>query len=106
MNDSLVKLEDFQLDEISGGVTLKQAAKKVVSSAVKGTCALTLGAAGGAVCGFLYLLTEERNPNLDYISPALGCGALVGIFASICISIPVLGWNIGKKICKSLEIED
>ena len=28
MNDSLVKLEDFQLDEISGGVTLKQAAKK------------------------------------------------------------------------------
>ena len=49
MKNSIVKLEDFELDEISGGISIdkakaKQVAKKVGAYAVKGTSSLVLGA--------------------------------------------------------------
>ena len=40
MNNSITKLKDFELDEISGGVTAKQVGKKVAAYAIKGACAI------------------------------------------------------------------
>lgn len=37
MNNSIVELKDFELDEISGGITAKQ--KKTLASTIKNACA-------------------------------------------------------------------
>ena len=52
MNNSIVKLEDFELDEISGGVTVKQVAKKTGALAIKGTCSAVFGF-GGCILSYL-----------------------------------------------------
>ena len=46
MNSLLVKLEDCQLNEISGGVAAKQVVKKAGAFTVKGTCSIVSGGIG------------------------------------------------------------
>lgn len=60
MNNSLVKLEDFQLDQISGGITAKQ----VGAYAIKGTLSATLG----IVSAFVSKAGWQKLGVLDYIN--------------------------------------
>ena len=117
MNNSIVKLEDCQLDEISGGISIdkakaKQVAKKVGAYAVKGTSSLVLGS--GAL--FLSIFAGEKLKYLDDLDDFLGKKIGSGVIAEIipfyvCWGIPtafagVAGWNFGSWLCKKLGLED
>ena len=91
MNDSLVKLEDFQLDEISGGITAKQVGKKIGAYAIKGTCTLVSGVIDfELLCNMSKVMTGLLMPSLITTFPLSG----------------VAGWKIGELICKKIGLED
>ena len=116
MNNSIVKLEDFELDEISGGISIdkakaKQVAKKVGAYAVKGTSSLVLGA--GTV--FLSAFASKKLKYIDalckFLSEKTGDDIAAFITVDVCFGIPsafagVAGWKIGEWICKKLGLED
>ncbi|MDO4504189.1 MAG: hypothetical protein Q4B84_03510 [Clostridia bacterium] len=116
MNNSIVKLEDCQLHEISGGVSIdkakaKQVAKKVGAYAVKGTSSLVLGS--GAL--FLSIFAGEKlecvGKLCDFLKEKLGEGPAVFITADVCWGIPtafagVAGWKLGELICNKIGLED
>lgn len=56
MNNSITKLKDFELDEISGGITAKQ--KKTLASAIKSACALI---SGFAAIGLQHLVMRKTH---------------------------------------------
>ena len=56
MNNSITKLKDFELDEISGGITAKQ--KKTLASAIKNACALI---SGFAAIGLQHLVMRKTH---------------------------------------------
>ena len=114
MNNSIVKLEDFELDEISGGVTAKQVAKKAGAYAIKGT----VSAVFGSVEFFLSTLSAEKFGYFDNLYNFLN-DKIVGknediaycIAGDICLGIPsafagVAGWELGGWICKKIGLED
>lgn len=89
MNDLLVKLEDFQLDEISGGITAKQIGKKAGAYAIKGLCTVTFAIVDSA--GAVWNYKNKKLSNLCILAlPFLG----------------VTGWKIGELICKKIGLED
>lgn len=103
MNNSIVKLEDFELDEISGGGTAKQVAKKTTGYAIKGLCTLVFGSVGFV----LSTLSAEKLKYGQKISNSVGDESSFGI----CLGIPtafagVVGWNLGSWLCKKLGLED
>ena len=116
MSNSIIKLEDCQLDEISGGISIdkakaKQVAKKVGAYAVKGTSSLVLGA--GTV--FLSAFASEKLKYIDalckFLSEKTGDDIAAFITANVCLGIPtafvgVAGWNFGSWLCKKLGLED
>ena len=117
MNNSIVKLEDNQLDEISGGISIdkakaKQVAKKVGAYAVKGTSSLVLGS--GAL--FLSIFAGEKLKYLDalyeFSRKKIDRGDIAYfITIDVCFGIPtafagVVGWNLGSWLCKKLGLED
>ena len=103
MNNSIVKLEDFELDEISGGGTAKQVAKKTTGYAIKGLCTLVFGSVGFV----LSTLSAEKLKYGQKISNSVGDESSFGI----CLGIPtafagVVGWNLGSWLYKKLGLED
>ena len=107
MNNSIVKLEDFELDEISGGITAKQVDEIVI----KGASSLVLGVGtflllffAGNKLGYGYQLKNFLEEKLDK--------DLADFIAfDICYGIPtafagVAGWNFGSWLCKKLGLED
>lgn len=113
MNNSIVKLEDFELDEISGGISIdkakaKQVAKKVGAYAVKGTVSAVLGFGGM----FLKLFVDGMLKDNDDTTPIDKLFfSLPGAAFYTIISIPevlslVAGWKIGGWLCKKLGLED
>ena len=116
MKNSIVKIEDFELDEISGGISIdkakaKQVAKKVGAYAVKGTSSLVLGA--GTV--FLSAFASEKLKYIDalckFLSEKTGDDIAAFITVDVCFGIPtafggVAGWKLGSLLCKKLGLED
>ena len=117
MKNSIVKLEDFELDEISGGISIdkakaKQVAKKVGAYAVKGTSSLVLGA--GTV--FLSAFASKKLKYIDALCKFLSEKTDSGVIAEfitmdVCGGIPtafagVAGWKLGSWLCKKLGLED
>ena len=116
MNNSIVKLEDFELDEISGGISIdkakaKQVAKKVGAYAVKGTSSLVLGS--GAF--FLSFFAGKKLKYLDALckclSEKIDRDVADIISCDVCLGIPtafagVAGWKLGSWLCKKLGLED
>ena len=116
MKNSIIKLEDSQLDEISGGISIdkakaKQVAKKVGAYAVKGTSSLVLGA--GAF--FLSFFAGEKSKYLDalcdFLKGKTGENIAEFITLDVCCGIPtafagVAGWKLGSWLCKKLGLED
>lgn len=115
MNNSITKLKDFELDEISGGVTAKQVGKKVAAYAIKGACAiipacLVLGAEFSflgkkandrEISGFRY--TPKKITISELFGFAFISGAIFGIpTTATCIG----GLKLGEWICKKLNLED
>ena len=116
MKNSIVKLEDFELDEISGGISIdkakaKQVAKKVGAYAVKGTSSLVLGAGTFFLSGFAddklgygdqltNFLEEKLDNDLAGFLTFDVCGGIPTAFAG------VAGWNFGSWLCKKLGLED
>ena len=115
MNNSFTKLKDFELDEISGGVTAKQVGKKVAAYAIKGACAiipacLVLGtefsffekkANDLELSGFRY--TPKKITISELFGVAFMSGAIFGIpTTATCIG----GLKLGEWICKKLNLED
>lgn len=114
MNNSIVKLEDFELDEISGGGTAKQVAKKTAGYAIKGGLAGLLGTVSGfcawVLCDVfgipIYSRTNYRmatvleNVPLGYPAFFTVIGGIPAVVAGTC------GWKLGKYISKKLGLED
>ena len=124
MNNSITKLKDFELDEISGGITAKQ----VGAYAIKGTCAtvstcVALGIEYLAFCKtglknkIAYRCDKElgeektsKKGSTYYTPNALSdsvyfssCGTILGIPAAVaCIG----GLKLGEWLCKKLHLED
>lgn len=116
MNNSIIKLEDSQLDEISGGISIdkakaKQVAKKVGAYAVKGTSSLVLGAG----TFFLLFFADEKlkywDALYDFLKGKTGDDIARFITLDVCCGIPtafagVAGWKLGSWLCKKLGLED
>lgn len=129
MNNSFTKLKDFELDEISGGITAKQ----VGAYAIKGTCAtvstcvaLGIECFASAETGLkrkLYIrcnkalggkkiyTSEKDGTKFTYYYDSIlsdsaffsSCGAILGIPATAaCIG----GLKLGEWLCKKLHLED
>lgn len=124
MNNSLVKLEDFQLDEISGGITAKQVSKKAGAYAIKGTLSVAFGVTSaafgcffvrdpiGRVCakkygveykdGVFILEVDNINDNIKIIDRCVNNATMIGLV--ICGTgaslTAVGGWKLGEWICK------
>ena len=65
MKNSIVKLEDFELDEISGGISIdkakaKQVAKKTTGYAIKGLCTAIFGSVDSAAAIMIYDGKNEK----------------------------------------------
>lgn len=107
MNNSIIKLEDFELDEISGGIT----AKTLGALAIKGTSSLVLGVGTFTLSYFVSYKSECINQLYDFLRKSLD--EKLGDFLAfdICCAIPtafagVAGWKLGELICKKLGLED
>lgn len=128
MNNSITKLKDFELDEISGGITAKQ----VGAYAIKGTCAtvstcvaLGIECFASAETGLKFKLyircnkalgkekkrTNRHGTERTYCDDTIlsdsayfsSCGAIFGIPAAVaCIG----GLKLGEWLCKKLNLED
>ena len=107
MNNSIVKLEDFELDEISGGITAKQVDEIVI----KGASSLVLGVGTFFLSGFAddklgygdqltNFLEEKLDNDLAGFLTFDVCGGIPTAFAG------VAGWNFGSWLCKKLGLED
>ena len=114
MNNSLVKLEDFQLDEISGGITAKQ----VGAYAIKGTSAVVLGVTGTMVSLMPYIfdkakkaaskeyddMTYVRSDAYEIVDSARRVIDWYKLF-----SLPLFGaagWKLGEWLCEKIGLED
>ncbi len=126
MKNSIVKLEDCQLDEISGGITAKQIAKKTGAYAIKGTCSVVTGVFGSnvvdAICAFglgvgicAHYMAKNGLPKLknfgdikdEYGSEINRCADIIG--KSEYVTMPlfaVSGWKLGEYICQKIGLED
>ena len=125
MKNSIVKLEDCQLDEISGGITAKQIAKKAGAYAIKGTCAAVTGVVGSEIVdnicccvlglgeGF-YLVIENKivggdQERLNCKSIKMGNKLGKMIEKSDYVTVPLFGvggWKLGEYICQKIGLED
>ena len=95
MNNSIVKLEDFELDEISGGFNkakAKQVAKKTTGYAIKGLCTAIFGSVDSAAAIMIY---DGKNEKFG----------IMFLFATLPLS-GIAGWKIGELICKKIGLED
>ena len=116
MKNSIVKLEDFELDEISGGISIdkakaKQVAKKVGAYAVKGTSSLVLGAGTFFLSAFASEKLEYAGALYDFLEKKLDENIAESITIYVCCGIPtafagVAGWKLGSWLCKKLGLED
>ena len=122
MNNSLVKLEDFQLEEISGGITesQKQTLKKVGKYAIKGASRIAgcviVTASVFAVIGFLNPVTKEvkvQNEVCSVINSRLSeageegkDGALIGLIFALFSGLYEMSGNLGNLVCKKIGLED
>ena len=100
MSSSIIKLEDCQLDEISGGITGKQVAKY----AIKGTCKILEGAIAGAfVCCTLGIIGQRAGIDKGLFVESLitfgGLGA-IGVVGAI------IADELSGILCKKLNLED
>ena len=116
MKNSIVKLEDFELDEISGGINInkekaKQVAKKTTGYAIKGLCTAVFGAG----TFFLSFFAGEKSKYLDalrdFLKEKTGENIAAFITLDVCCGIPaafvgVAGWKLGSWLCKKLGLED
>ena len=120
MDNSLVKLEDFQLEEISGGITAKQVGEYVMKRvcAFSGSvvyCVTTMTCVG-SVIGWRFkskgvsvadmhldnFAKEILSDDMLRMIYALGSLAILGSF-----SIGgAYGWKLGEWICKKIGLED
>lgn len=97
MNNSIVKLEDCQLHEISGGINInkekaKQVAKKTTGYAIKGLCTAIFGSVDSAAAIMIY---DGKNEKFG----------IMFLFATLPLS-GIAGWKIGELICKKIGLED
>ena len=100
MNTSIVKLEDFELDEISGGINIdkekaKKIAKKIAGYLIKGLCTATFATADRATW---IAIDGSRNSLLD-----------VFVKVSSLIALPFLSvasWKLGELICEKIGFKD
>ena len=130
MSSSIIKLEDCQLGEISGGITAKQIAKKTGAYAIKGTCSVVTGVFGSnvvdAICAFgsgvgigAHYMIKNGLPKLknlgnikdevlkQYGSEINRCADIIG--KSEYVTMPlfaVSGWKLGEYICQKIGLED
>ena len=119
MNNSIIKLEDNQLDEISGGISIdkakaKQVAKKTTGYAIKGLCTAVFGSVGFVLSGLL----ADKFKYFNSLKNFLQNKKLVNdddtadfITLDVCFGIPtafvgVAGWKLGSWLCKKLGLED
>lgn len=112
MNNSLVKLEDFQLDEISGGITAKQVAKNTAGYAIKGTLSVAFGVTSACAAILAMICSGATDSIYEYtggfcneavLASCLIYTILGGAPASL---IAVGGWKLGEWICKKIGLED
>lgn len=112
MNNLIVKLEDFELDEISGGVTAKQVAKKIGAYAIKGTFSFVLGSCTSIMLDLTGSIFDFDKGIRNFLSEKLKNKKVAcTINSSICHSIPtalvaVGGWKLGEWLCKKIGLED
>ena len=117
MNNPMIKLEDFELDEISGGISTdktkaKQLAKKVGMYAVKGTSLLVFCIGGGIISLLLREKLKYRKNIYIFLNNKLKNKDIAGfITCDITAILPtafsgVAGWKLGKWICKKIGLED
>ena len=126
MNNSIVKLEDFELDEISGGITAKQVAKKTAGYAIKGLCTAAFATVNAAAIYFPanHLIkketvssTEELSPNaeamvytittvLSFPYKLLVSSVSAALTATTLPLSGVAGWKLGELICNKIGLED
>lgn len=116
MNNSIVKLEDFELDEISGGISIdkakaKRVAKKVGAYAVKGTSSLVLGAGTFFLSFFAGEKLKYWDDLCNFLREKIDRDVADIISCDVCFGIPtafagVAGWNFGSWLCKKLGLED
>ena len=123
MNNSLVKLEDFQLDEISGGITesqkeiLKKAGKYAIKGASRIAGCVVVTASVFAVIGFLNPETKEfknakgeripvKNSRLSEAGEQGEVGALVGLIFALLSGLYEISGNLGNLVCKKIGLDD
>ena len=114
MNNSIVKLEDFELDEISGGFNkakAKQVAKKTTGYAIKGLCTAVFGSVGFVLSGLLADKCRYFDSLKKFLEEKLDKDLADFIAFNICYGIStafagVAGWNFGSWLCKKLGSED
>ena len=116
MSNSIIKLEDCQLDEISGGISIdkakaKQVAKKVGAYAVKGTSSLVLGAGAFFLSFFANVKLKYGHVLYDFLKGKTGENIAGFITIDVYCGIPtafagVAGWKLGSWLCKRLGLED
>ena len=116
MNNSIVKLEDFELDEISGGINInkekaKQVAKKTTGYAIKGLCTAVFGSVGFVLSGLLADKFKYFDSLKKFLEEKLDKDLAGFLTFDICFEIStafagVAGWSFGSWICKKLGLED
>ena len=116
MNNSIVKLEDCQLDEISGGISIdkakaKQVAKKTTGYAIKGLCTAVFGLGGFVLSGLLADKFKYFDSLKKFLEEKLDKNLAGFLTFYICFEISiafggVAGWNFGSWLCKKLGLED
>lgn len=107
MNNSIIKLEDFELDEISGGIT----AKTLGALAIKGTSSLVLGVGTFTLSYFVSDKSGCGDQLYVFLEKSLGEDLGDILTFDICCATPtafagVAGWKLGELICKKLGLED
>ena len=111
MNNKIIKLNEVDLESISGGITAKQVAKKTASCAVKGGLAGLFGMVGG-ICGVLLsdkleisdMIEKKIFHERDTILCCLTIGTLVCSIPAMVAGIS--GWELGEWVCKKIGLED
>ena len=116
MNNSLVKLEDFQLDEISGGITANQVVKNTAGYAIKGTLSVAFGVTSACAAILAMICSGATNSIYDkceeiFVNKKAEASLASYLIYTILGSAPasliaVGGWKLGEWICKKIGLED
>lgn len=114
MANSIIKLEDYQLDEVLGGTTAKESAKKIKDYVVKGIMKVF----GGAIsCGSIPGYIGFKLLSIPELYPVMIVPIAIGIFTFFAVPTcavagaigavgAMIGDGVSEILCKKLNLED